>query len=593
MPVGGESAVDPTAPAWQQAAADLGLNARMQMPQFGEWTAQNKIFAAAQGFNKLAEFRRDRNPADPTAGAGYGMTAALVGRASAWQPYIANTSTHLAEAAGLNPQSLRPRSMVEQYAAAGQSLEGNQLGDLPGLLGGAADFVGLGKLRQPGALQFLTTQAGRSALADLDDRLKGRLRHTGLDAEYLQQYLGENDLLDADPDVRHAFMDRLGRLFSQDVGLHGLSSETRGQLAEPALRAARAGNLDWDEWEESIRGVDEAAKAAQISQEEYAGQLMELRETVQELGGTITNADKAANQWSQTTGTMPGTFARLLQNPYVAGTISAQTGLLPSTIGALPGGALGSGALSAMRVMEGAYSGIGPKSQEIRDAEGNLVGEYDVSARAQREALTAQDMGIPLEEYKRLKRTARRSERAFPVQNALEAWTQGIRGTERGSAERSMLLHSRQAGGLTSAAEVVDMMATSNIGTREQRQKIRDLANQSPERARSYAEKVITDYTGAGDEKIEEKGRTSVDINLNPEARKWLEIRVEDKKAEERRRDKMKKGKGARPTYGPGDPDSPPMTPYGARPGSSNTGQTVGDSDERAGAFPGGGRPGS
>jgi hypothetical protein len=323
----------------------------------------------------------------------------------------------------------------------------------------------------------------------------------------------------------------------------------------------------------------------------------EVEEKLVSIGGTAADARRAATDWSDITGTLPGTLAKLLDNPYFSGMVSQQTGVLPEAAGAVSQGTRTRVAYQMMRDMERSYQGVGPKTEDII-MNGQKVGERTISARQQREALAAADMGMDLTEYQRFKQGARREEKAGGLLAGLQSLNENLRYTPGGAARDKLLSEVDYKNKDVSLAELTQQMGKAGIGTATQRGHIRELASDGEwGKARKMARELITESTKNEESSVDGPGKTT--IELSDEAKKWFKLRQRDAKAEARRTNKDKRNRGAQTDWNgnePGMPAHPGTSGWqseGFKAGSPGTGQRPGSgSGVASGGDPGGGNSG-
>lgn len=564
--------IDPNAEIWQHQAQELGLSGRIEMPQYGELTAQNKIFMAAQGLQRVAQMRqRNLGEGDTSTFAQTtGTAAAAIGRASTWLPAVSLAGGYAlgnrAGGQGLLGVNIRPSIGIDQYERAGVSQAGGTLQDVP-LLGGIAERLGV-NARLPTWMRALPppianligadTPAGKAYWDDLPDRIKARASTVGIsdqEAQGIEEFMtasGRRGRGDRGLNQRRAAYEFFGRGGGGNVMDFGMGSE----FFKQAARQAELGNDNMRDFLVTMKELPQAAKDAHLGIDEFGQQLTQLVEQFQTIGGTQQGARRAGIDWTKATGTQPGTLGSLLENPYVSGMISANTGLLPQVIGALPQGQRTAEMYRAAKLIEGGFSGIGPQTQQIKGPNGEVLGEYDVTARAQREALAAQTLGIPLNEYRIMMHNQRRATAVAPLQSGLEMLRRGVSQTAPGSAGRRRLASDTTDNSIFSAREMTTYMGKHGIGSASERGHLRDLADHGQwKKYDQMSRRLINDYTKY--EKDQQGQSGNVQVDLTDRAAKLLKITKPSQKAADRTRNKSKQNKGAAPDWVGSEPDYP------------------------------------
>lgn len=573
--------VNPNDPWHKRVQDELNMQEKLKLPQYGEWTVQNKLFMAAQG---PAWYARE-HPEAPGATAA-SVVAGALGKAEQWYPYAEHLATRLAGqggAPGILGVNLQPGATLDRYQQAGlDATRGGTIQDIPGVgrLFEALDI----NARLPAPIRMLTTEAGRQALEDFPDRMKIRHRYAGMDDErwdLIEKEAASRGVLKLPTKQRLQYFDVASQMTSGNWGIQDLSPEIAMETFNKVWRQVMQGNDSLSDFEVTMRGVDEAARATNMSTDEFMQQMNALTEQMEGLSSTTTNALETGRAWSSITGSQPGTLGKLLENPFVSGRMAASAGLMPHEVGLLPAGAIGGSVLDTMKLMEAPYRGLQGKTQEITDpVTGEKVGDYEIASKARREAAAAQDMGIDVGEYRRIKQRSRKEERAFPITEAVQTWTETMRedAAPRGSARRRRLLR-EEGTDIISGREIVGMMENAKIGTAEERGKLGQLMHEKPREAQEYANKLIDKYVGKEDPST--KGRRAISIELTDDAKKLVKATWKDEKAARREEIRRRKAQAKEALEGPTDPAFP------ARPGGSSK---PFDSPTAGSSF---GRPGS
>lgn len=155
-------------------------------------------------------------------------------------------------------------------------------------------------------------------------------------------------------------------------------------------QSTRYGAASLNEFNQVMKGVPDAAKAAHQSIGDVMADMSSMGNFNKSIGGTFYGGIQAAQDWQNVTGTPASVMQTLQQNPFVKGATFSQTGLMPFEQGLASPFQKTQGILGALNMLNRAI--VAPKNYAYKDPITGLSKE--VSGQQQKEALLAQQMGV-------------------------------------------------------------------------------------------------------------------------------------------------------------------------------------------------------
>lgn len=204
--------------------------------------------------------------------------------------------------------------------------------------GGVGPF-GSGEIG-PARLPFVNPQAMTGITATFDSTLSAALSAglTASDDKGIKTALADLGFFDGEEDTKRLLGSADG---STRSGLRELFQHDRrafGQQAEMVVKATRYGTTDVESMVEMMKGVGDAAKAANVGLEDMLAQMDAAGEAAKDAGGKYKEGAEAAKEFSQMSGLPAEGYNKLLGSPMMEGLISGQTGLPPYLQGAIDAG---------------------------------------------------------------------------------------------------------------------------------------------------------------------------------------------------------------------------------------------------------------
>lgn len=205
----------------------------------------------------------------------------------------------------------------------------------------------------------------------------------------------------------------------------GQNPEQTTKLMDQAIRN---GNTSVEEFLETMTDLGPAARAARMSLDEYQAALGEFAEVAQQFGATTGQGQRLGRSLSTSLGMAPQVASGLLfESPLVQGAAMAQTGLLPQQQGLL-GANQSTGAIYAALDMA-AQGTSGFREQGFTDpTTGHRVTGEDAQVAAMSQILGGQ---YTPDVIKRLRRNRRATEGGARASDRLDAYTEKAQATQR------------------------------------------------------------------------------------------------------------------------------------------------------------------
>jgi hypothetical protein len=194
-------------------------------------------------------------------------------------------------------------------------------------------------------------------------------------------------------------------------------------LGEQIMNMTRYGNATQQQVLDAFNGLGEAARSANLSINDFAQQVTGAADALQQMG-PVTNvqAFQAAMDFSSSTHLPPASMSALMQSPLIQGQMIGQTGLPPAL---LPGAVasdpslLPNATLHTINMLSDTFKNqFQPQVQHFGGPQGFTIRQ---SSSAQGDEMAAQTAGIPLDEFKRLRRTAAQTKADAPLTAGVSA----------------------------------------------------------------------------------------------------------------------------------------------------------------------------
>lgn len=319
--------------------------------------------------------------------------------------------------------------------------------------------------------------------------------------------------------------DRMATLYGglmESIGGEGVMDQ--GIAISMMDKAARLGATDLDSFVDTLRTIPEAARAANMSVDEFAQQVDQVAEGLQQKGLTYGEGVKAASGFSAITNLSPLVGQQLLDNQYVQANIMGSYGLLPEQQGLLfqHPGAMADVTLKTMNQMSDIYKG---QFDTIRLPE--RLGGGVMTAQRQADQMAAQSLGMSVDEYSYMKRHSRTMRQQGIIQQAARTYNRDIDaiGEIDNPARRARLLEDLRAGtGRYSGGKAISwtdleqMMGKKGSGFSDE--EIARLGSIDPAKRSSD---ILRKIRREGPED-EGEGGVNIKVDLSPAARKLLRV---------------------------------------------------------------------
>lgn len=297
--------------------------------------------------------------------------------------------------------------------------KGNQFESLGASLG-TVPGEGFGSSLGPVRLPFINPQARKGIEAAADSWLSAGLT-PGISVKedlQLKEQLASLGYIDGSDRARELLGESSGGILG--IGGHTPSGLRELQQYDPRLadfemmdQATRYGAQSVDDFVRSMKGIPDAAQAANVSVEQMMQDMKSMGEWSQANGGTWASGAAIAPMWSAMTGTSAAVGQSLLQSPLTQGQIYRDTGMMPEM----------QAALDPMTIMQSTIAGFDQnwrnagnfRTKIIRDAQGRVIDR--VTGVEQKAAMVANQYGLSPEVVTNL-----------AAQGNLKNWLSGIHG---------------------------------------------------------------------------------------------------------------------------------------------------------------------
>lgn len=183
-------------------------------------------------------------------------------------------------------------------------------------------------------------------------------------------------------------------------------------------QAIRNGNTSAKEFLDTMNDLGPAARNARMSLDEYQQALGNFAESAQQLGGTYGQGLALGRNVSTQLGINPQQATAVMQSPLIAANAMAQFGVMPNAIGALGNGNASALGQLTERSIDQVEAMTRPFNRTVRGANGEVV----MRGRDAQDAQAAQMMGVPVETYKRLRAGRQDAPGILKAGDALKAY---------------------------------------------------------------------------------------------------------------------------------------------------------------------------
>lgn len=535
--------------AWWRSVNQTGMGP-IQMPRFGEFTTQDALRMAARPFELFASRRygeareaeiaaaaeegRDVDFSQIDVGGFTGRIAAGLGRASQLSPYVSHFSQQYLGFGG-TPGAFGftgdPNTMIDRARREGRELGGaQQLGDLP-IVGGQLDQLGLNfNLPAPvRALTDLLSNGRDSAFWREVTRVREANRYAGVDkgeaADFYDAMIAHGRTRQID---QREFM-RTGFRLMSDEGIRGLNRQIiEDFLTQGTQYDTSARNLE--ELANQLERIPESSKAARLGMDEMGQAVLEMANQFQEIGGTLKQGARFANDFANITGMSPQVGSQLLQNEFVQSTLSLQTGMLPQTLGALPSGTITGGIADTFEMLMDLYRGSSRGG--IVDIPG--AGRVRVGGRQADLALVGQQMGLTPEQTRAFSQRLPQIRATGNLTNAAQVFRSQLHQATPAGRER-MLTDRDPHNNLVGAPEIIRIAGRAGM-SRDRQAELRRQFQTNPRAALRNVEKFAA-RRGQNLQQMLDENKTEVKVEFTGAAKKFF--KEYESKMSDRRRSKQ------------------------------------------------------
>jgi hypothetical protein len=386
-----------------------------QLPQFGEFTIQDKLNMASNFFQQQAVRRYDRrydqaighernlaHEQAMTEGMSNGFSREEMERIIANDPQglnaMVDTGAAARAAAGSGLQSGRT-AMVMRMAADQSAMAVTATRDLRRMMGYGRAFAGQGTqagyergstwgpIIDPTTI-FQSGSATQEAARQRFNVQRLRLRG-GINQDQAQEIVGTLSALGwTGAEGQNLAFNGVAPLVQQ-----GQNPAIVGQMLDQSLRN---GTGSVREFVQAMDDLGPAAQASRMSLDEYAEALDGFANQMQEMGGTYQHGLTTGRALSSGFGMSPQQAGQLVQSPLVASMAMMGYGALPQEVGALGPTAMAnniSGAIDlAMRVASPF------RDQPIRNRE---TGKIEVTGAQRQKIMAAHNLGVSPDTFNR------------------------------------------------------------------------------------------------------------------------------------------------------------------------------------------------
>lgn len=430
-------------PPWLQARMSNPrhrerMDEPFQLPQFGEFTVQNKLEMASDFLTRRAAGARTRAiEEDRQRFIDVHTARGLTEEEASWQ-----ISTQDEAGFGGNRGDARGRTGALLQMGADQSAQmitvardARRLMDYGGSIqraGVGAGYERAGQLNIPGTNIGITNPVdivrgvlggdsdggGSGAAEGVQQRINiQRLRMAGgIDKGQAEEIVGELAGRGwVGEQGQNAAFDAIAPLVQK-----GLDPATSVDQMD---RALRQGNTSIEEFRDTLKDLGSAAQASRMTLQEYQESLTGFAEQATDAGGGFNQGMRLGKNVARATGIAPQVAGDLLFNsPLVAG-MAMQQGFLPNELGGMGTNQATKALLGGLEMAEAATAGF--RDQPIRDPE---TGEITMTGEQRQSAQMATVLGTSREMVERLQRTRRTTRAAGRAESLLSRHEAEIEG---------------------------------------------------------------------------------------------------------------------------------------------------------------------
>lgn len=276
------------------------------------------------------------------------------------------------------------------------------------------------------------------------------------------------------------------------TSMRGLTSE--GQNPETLMplldRSLRYGTGSLQQFNQAMQDVGHGARAARMGLDEFHTSMGTYAETAQSHGQTFGQGLIDARGFTATTGMSPTVGAGLMNNPLVQSMAMTRYGLLPAQTGLLGGAQQGQLSLQAtdmaMQLTQGFHRATRvPVDPNHPDGPKMTIDPLDAQY-----AQAASLLGIPLDEFRQLRRNRRQVASAGAAENALRQFGRDVSSTRAHHGSLSALETHGLHGG-PSWAYIQQQLHAAGVGDKT----IHDIHGMPIEKRAARAQTVLEDAT--------------------------------------------------------------------------------------------------
>lgn len=483
---------------------------RLKIPEFGDWQLDTKLKLAR---DLAGRFSMSKGTENPETGE---FEFANPARAQA-----ANVAGYLNQAQGQAASIYAAKHVFDKVMGFGQGMQtsGEQLGYSPQSGIGPSSILGF---RNP--LSFLTSAAGQQGGGMALDAEKMSRLGTGITDSQAKSIYGslagqgfsnqESGFLGMTTggDLENVAT----RLVAPIVKNTGMNAETASGFAD----ALRNGNTSIKELSETLNNLPDAAQSAREGINQYGESLQEFAQGAEQFGATKQQGYQSGLEFTNSTGLDPRLLGQMQSNPLFQGLAMTQMGVLPSGVGALPGGTQTSLTLQAMKMAMGATAGMNHNKYQTINGKQFLAQTGNTAQEDQ----AAQLLGMSPEEFKRLNRNQGQYSASANAETLLKAdtsqgWGQELAGAMQKShghltkEQRNRLQHGGD--GVTGWNEISKQLLNAGVSKNE----VSKIANEGFDKRTKSVEEVLAKKNK---ENINESGQ-NVQVKFTGAAAKFFE----------------------------------------------------------------------
>lgn len=420
----------------------------------------------------------------------------------------------LAAAQGVSPILPTTANQVGQ----GYGLPGGDMLTIPGTNIGFQNPLPFGPGSSPASSEYY---------GNLIQSVTGGLA-PGVSMSALQQWQGIVEGAGWHGDIQNQMTDVWERAAQGVEGEERLPSfETTYAIMDQMIRQ---GTSSLAEFEAVLTAIPGAANGANQSVDEFAQQLDEAGNTLQQAGLTYGQGIQAALQFSGVTNMSPLVGTQMLENQYVQANIMGRTGLLPQQQGLLfqNTGAFADVTMDTIEQMRDIYSGqFQAKSTRITGPGGELLGRERIGARQQETAMVAPMLGMTPEQLQRFEANEGRMRAQGMLDTAARQYGRDVRGIMEGpQAKQAQQLENLFYGkGRFKGSRAISMEDLMGImGQRHSGFGPNDIEEIREANPADRAKMILREIRQQGEKKPDD-ANTRVSIDLTPAAKRLIQVK--------------------------------------------------------------------